>query len=130
MPTTRKGHQTNHFRSPAPSPQKPITTNIPECQRIPGSFFLLPQRFHQFLKAIHRGLQVFYDIRSQHIWIGEAVEVCQGFVLDPEEVEAGFVPLEDLVGGEFAPAAVGVGFGPGFVAVVAVFGVVAADEVG
>ena len=46
----------------------------------------------------------------------EAVQVGQGFVLDPEDVEAGLVTLEDLVHGEFAPAAVGIGFGPGFVA--------------
>ena len=102
----------------------------PECSHIPGvQFYSFPQRFHQFLKAIHRRLQILNDIRSEDIGIGEAVQVGQGFVLDPEDVEAGLVALEDLVHGEFAPAAVGIGFRPGFVAVMAVFGVIAADEV-
>lgn len=79
-------------------------------------FCSFPQRFHQFLKAIHRRLQILNDIRSEDIGIGEAVQVGQGFVLDPEDVEAGLVALEDLVHGEFAPAAIVVFLGPGFVA--------------
>lgn len=87
------------------------------------------QRCHQFLKAVHGRLQILDDIRRQDIGIGQAVQVCKGPVFDPENVQAGFVPLQDFINAEFAPASFGVFFRPGFGALVAVLRVVALNEI-
>ena len=81
------------------------------------------------METIQRGLQIFDDIRGQFVGIGQAVQIGQGLVLDPEDVQAGFVPLQDVLCAEPPPAAIGVGFRPGFRPFVAVFRVVAADKV-
>ena len=81
------------------------------------------------METIQRGLQIFNDIRGQFVGIWQAVQIGQGLVLDPEDVQAGFVPIQDVLCAEPPPAAIGVGFRPGFRPFVAVFRVVAADEV-
>ena len=90
---------------------------------------LLFQRGHQLVETIQCGLQILNDIRSQFVGIGQAVQIGHGLVLDPKDVQTGLVPLQDVLNGESAPATIGVGFRPGFRSFVAVFRVVAADEV-
>ena len=41
------------------------------------------------MEAIQYGLQFFDDIRSQHIGVRKAVQVGEGLVLDPEDVQTG-----------------------------------------
>ena len=90
---------------------------------------LLFQRGHQLVETIQCGLQIFDDIRSQFVGIGQAVQIGQGLVLDPEDVQTGLVPFQDILRAEPPPATIGVGFRPGFRPFVAVFRVIAADEV-
>ncbi len=60
---------------------------------------------------------------------GEVVEAGEAFVFEPEEVEAGFVAGGSFFICTFAPAGFGVRFRfPSGLALVAVFGVVAVDE--
>ena len=90
---------------------------------------LLFQCGHQLVEAIQCGLQILNDIRSQFVGIGQAVQIGQGLVLDPEDVQTGLVPFQDILRAEPPPAAIGVGFRPGFLPFVAVLRVVAADKV-
>lgn len=85
---------------------------------------LLFQRGHQLIETIQCALQILDDIRSQFAGIGQAVQISQGLVLDPEDVQTGFIPLQDVLSRESAPAAIGVGFRPGFRPFVAVLRVV------
>ena len=48
------------------------------------------------MEAIQYGLQFFDDICSQHIGVRKAVQVGEGLVIDPEDVQTGFVPLQDV----------------------------------
>ena len=57
------------------------------------------------------------------------IEIGQGFILHPENVQAGFVPLQDFLDRESSEAPVRVIRGPGLHAIVAVLGVIAADKV-
>jgi len=43
------------------------------------------------LKTLHRFLKIFEDLLGEHIRIGQIVEVSEGFVLDPEDIEVGFI---------------------------------------
>ena len=52
---------------------------------------------HQFLEAIHGRLQIVDDIRSQFVGVREAVQISQGLVLDPENIQTGFVPLQNVL---------------------------------
>ena len=90
---------------------------------------LLLKRLHQFIKAIHGRLQIFNDIRRQHIGIGQAIQISQGLVLDPEDIQTGLVPFQNLIHIELTPAAIGITFAPCFRALMAVFRIVAADEI-
>jgi hypothetical protein len=70
-------------------------------------------RFHDLLKTLDTCFEVFDDLFSKHIRIGEVVQICQAFVSDPEDVQAGFVTGDDVFIGEFSPSAVGIVFRPG-----------------
>ena len=90
---------------------------------------LLFQRCHQFVEAIHCGLQVLDNISCQHIGIGQAIKVCQGLVFDPEDIQAGLIPLQDFFNAEFAPTAIGILLGPSFGALMPVLRVIALNEI-
>ena len=79
-----------------------------------GSISLFQLRF-QLLKALQRALEVFDDFIGQHVGRGQAVQIGKGFILDPEDIEAGLVPCEDIGNIKFAPAAIRVIFAPRFV---------------
>jgi len=67
-------------------------------------------RLHDLLKTLNTCFKVFDDLFSKYIRIGEVVQVCQAFVSDPEDVQAGFVPGDDVFIGNFTPSAVGIVF--------------------
>ena len=78
----------------------------------------------QLTEPIHGRLEIFQDVLRQFLRGGEIVQIGQSLVLDPEDIQAGFIPIEDLLGGEAPPAAVQVVLAPGLVALIAVFRVV------
>ena len=45
-------------------------------------------------KLIQRGLKVFHDLGRDHVRIGQVRGVFQAVVLQPEDVQAGFVALD------------------------------------
>jgi len=91
---------------------------------------LLPvDRVHDLLKTLDTCFKVFDDLFSQHIRIGEVVQICRAFVSDPEDVQTGFVTGHDVFIGKFAPSAVGIVFRPGFLPFVTVFRLVASYEI-
>ena len=69
---------------------------------------------HQFIEAIHCRLQIFNDISCQDIGIGQAFKICQGLVLDPEDIQAGLIPLQNFFNAELAPATIGILLRPSF----------------
>ena len=73
--------------------------------------------------------QVVRDLLRQQVRFGQARRVLKALVAQPEEVEAHFVAREDLLVGVRPPAAFGRRLGPSRLAVVAVGGAVAGDEV-
>lgn len=83
----------------------------------------------QFLEALQCALEIFDDIIGQHVGRGQAVQIGKGLVLDPEDIEAGFVPCKDVRDIEFAPAAIRVILAPRFGALVAILRVIAGDEI-
>lgn len=87
------------------------------------------QRIQQLAESIHGRLEVFQDVLRQFLRGRQVVQISQSLVLDPEDIQAGFVPIEDLLGGKPPPAAIRVVLAPGLVALIAVFRVVALDEV-
>ena len=87
------------------------------------------QRIQQLAESIHGRLEVFQDVLRQFLRGRQVVQISQSLVLDPEDIQAGFVPIEDLLGGKPPPTAVRVVLAPGLVALIAVFRVVALDEV-
>ncbi len=91
---------------------------------------LLFQLRFQFPEAVQGALQVFDDLIGQDVRRGEAVEVGEGLVLDPENVQALLVPFPDLVGVIAAPSSVWVLLGPGLPSLEPVFGIVAGNEIG
>ena len=91
---------------------------------------LLFQLRFQLPEAVQRALQVFDDLIGQDVRRGEAVEVGEGLVLDPENVQALLVPFPDLVGVVAAPSPIGVLLGPGLPSLEPVFGIVAGNEIG
>ena len=91
--------------------------------------FLLTQLRFQLLKALQSALEVFNDIIGQHVGRRQAVQIGEGFILDPEDIEAGLVPREDVGNVEFAPAAVRVLLAPCFGALVAILRMIAGNEI-
>ena len=83
----------------------------------------------QLLKALQRALEVFDDFVSQHVGRGQAVQIGKGFILDPEDIEAGLVPRKDVGNIEFAPAAIWVIFAPRFGAFVPILRMITGDEI-
>ena len=58
------------------------------------------------LELLERGAQVFGDLGSNQIGVGQVGGVFERLVLEPEDVEADLVALEQLVITVGAPAAV------------------------
>ena len=87
------------------------------------------QRIQQLAESIHGRLEVFQDVLRQFLRGRQIVQISQSLVLDPEDIQAGFIPIEDLLGGKPPPAAIRIVLAPGLVALIAVFRVVALDEV-
>ena len=73
-------------------------------------------------------MQIFDNVRSQYIRLGQAVEVGKGLVLDPEYVQARLIPLQDLLDIESAEPAIRVILRPSLCPLVAVFRVIALDK--
>ena len=74
----------------------------------------------QFLKALQGALEIFDDVVGKRFGIGEIVEVGEGFVLDPEDVETRLVTLQYLIDAKSTPTTVGILFRPCFHALIAV----------
>ena len=83
----------------------------------------------QFLKTLQGTLQVLNDIRSQFIRGRQAIEVCEGLVLNPEQVKACLVTLQNIFYRVSAETAVRIFFRPCLCAVMTVLRVIALDEV-
>ena len=90
---------------------------------------LRPQLPLQLHKALQSALQVLNDLLGQLIGTGEIVQIGQGLVLDPENIQAGLIPLQDIFDLETAEATLRVLLRPGLVTVMTIGGVVAGNEV-
>ena len=73
-------------------------------------------------ELVQRGLQILDDLGGDHVGGGEIGGVFQAVVFEPEDVQAGFVALDQVVVGEGVEAL-------GLLALVAILGVVAGDEI-
>lgn len=82
----------------------------------------LAQIFGNQRKLIQRRLQILYNLCGDHIRGGKIGGVLEAVVLEPEDVEAGFVALDPVVVGEGMEAL-------GFLALVAILCAVAGDEI-
>ena len=87
------------------------------------------QCVQQLAKLIHGGLQIFHDILCQFFRGGKVVQVDQRFILDPENVQTGFVPGKNVLCRKAAPTTFGIFLAPGFLAFKAIFRIVAPDEI-
>lgn len=75
-------------------------------------------------------LDVVDDLFGEDLGFGKVVEVFKAVVFEPEEVEASLVAGDEFLVGELPPATFGVLLGvPGLLALLAVGGVVAIDEI-
>ncbi|MGJ0485563.1 MAG: hypothetical protein ACR65R_13695 [Methylomicrobium sp.] len=88
------------------------------------------QHSRNFPKTSQPRFDIVDDLCRNIVRLGQIVEVGQRFILQPENIQAGFVAGQDLLIGKFAPAAFGVvlvvlGFG----ALMAVDWVIAGDEI-
>ena len=91
---------------------------------------LLPQLPFQFLEALQCTLEVFDDVIGKFVGVGKIVEVGKGLVLNPEDVEASLVALQNVLNLKFAEAAFRILlFGIGFLSFEAIFGIIALDKV-
>ena len=61
-------------------------------------------------KACHCCFEIFDDVVGQYIGVRQIVQIGQAFVFQPEDIQAGFVAVDDFVIGELAPAAFRIGF--------------------
>lgn len=64
------------------------------------------QGVKNFPKAVKTGFQVLDDLFCQFIGFRKIVEVGKALVLEPENIEAGFVTGEQFLIGVLAPAAI------------------------
>lgn len=87
------------------------------------------QCVQQLAKLIHGGLQIFHDILSQFFRGGQVVQVGQRFILDPENVQTGFVPGKNVLYRKAAPTTFGIFLAPGFLAFKAIFRIVALNKI-
>jgi len=55
---------------------------------------------HNLRKALQRRLQVFCDFRGQDVRFGQAVDVFEAVVFQPEQVEVEFVAFEQVLDGD------------------------------
>lgn len=92
------------------------------CRRTLGFNGRFPQVRSNRGELVQRGLQVFGDFGCNYVRIGQICCVLKTLVFQPEDIQAGFVALHEIVVGERAKTL-------GFFAFVPVLGVVAADEV-
>ena len=90
--------------------------------------FSVQLRF-KFLKAVKCALQVFYDLICKLFRRRKIVQISKRLILDPKNVEARFVPLHDLVNRKLAEPTFGIIIGICLDAIIAVFGIIASDEI-
>ena len=82
----------------------------------------------QLLKALQRALQIFDDIRRQQIRLGQAVQIGEGLIFDPEKVKACFVALKGILHIIAVEVAVLVLRWPYFRTIVTIYRIIALDE--
>lgn len=85
-------------------------------------YLFLPQVFGDERELVERGLQILHNLGGNHVGGGQVGGILQALVLQPENIQAGLVPLHHLVVIEGVESL-------GFFALVAVLGVIARDEV-
>ena len=88
----------------------------------------MPQIHRDFAELFQSRFKVFNDFLSENIGIGEIVGFFQAFISQPEDIEAGFVAVNEFVVRVRAPATVGILFRPSRFALIAVLRVVALNE--
>ena len=64
--------------------------------------FQLP---HQFLKTFQSTLQIFNNIRGKFVRRREIVQIGKRLVLQPENIQTGFITFQNFIYRESAPAA-------------------------
>ena len=84
---------------------------------------------HKLLETIQCALEIFDNIQSQFIRCGQAVQVRKRFVLDPEDIQTGFIPVQNFLNGEFPPAAIRVILRPCLMALMPVLRMEAGDKI-
>ncbi|NEX11349.1 MAG: hypothetical protein C1942_01385 [Prosthecochloris sp.] len=82
---------------------------------------LFPQTDGNLAETVQPGFDILDNLCRQIFSIGEIVEIGKGFILQTEDVEAGFVSSDDLFIVVVAPSAILVCFGiPGLFSVIAI----------
>ena len=90
---------------------------------------LFSQRSEDGAEVVQAGFDVFHDVFGEVGGLGQVVEIGEAFVLEPRQVETGFVAGDDVGVFIFAPATLGIFFGvPRFFARVTIGRIVAGDE--
>ena len=74
-------------------------------------------------------MEVLDDVVGERFGFGEIVEVGEGFVLDPEDIEARLVTLQDFIDAELTPTSVGILRRIRFLPLVAVDRIVARNKI-
>jgi hypothetical protein len=74
------------------------------------------------------GFEVFDDFLGDNVRLGEIVGLFQAFVSEPENIQAGFVAVDELFIGVSAPALAGILLRPSRRPLMTVLGIVALDE--
>lgn len=88
----------------------------------------LHQLLYNSSKALHRLFKVLKNFCGEHVGVGQIVEISEGFVLDPENIEAGFVAGQDFVDAVAAEAAFRILRRPGFAAFVPILRMIADEK--
>ena len=48
---------------------------------------------NQSFEIFQRSFRIFHDFGGKKLWIGKAVKIGQGFVIEPDNIKTGLVPL-------------------------------------
>jgi len=81
-----------------------------------------------FAELFKGRFEVFDDLLGEYVGIREIVGLFEAFISEPEDIETGFIAVDEFFVIVRAPAAVGILVGPGRRPLMAVLGVVALDE--
>lgn len=100
----------------------------PSGNDLPQSALFLLQTGQHTPKALQSGFQILDDVLRNIVRLRKVIQITQGFIPQPEDVQAGLIPLKDVVEGITPPPTIRVVLAPGFFPLVAFARFVALDE--